>query len=582
MSQNKLGYLAMEISGIQKFIFATKKLSEMVTGSEIIESIFKSVLTNFIKEKNYSLVYPNDFTESCDPKENQILAIQINAGIANLLFSSIDRAKEFLKEFCIHVLGNYPGIPLYGATCESEWSISSLNESRSKTIEKLRKKRALNSSSQGMLMQPFCIKSKLDGLPVIPIKNEKDKEKDKEYELSILSATRQNYESKHSAKKRLQEIGFTPKDLGLREDATWSWSDDLSSIVGSEGKIALVHMDGNDLGRLFLGKLQDQDNGQEGQLDPSKNLKEMSELSSCVEKSNKAAMKAAFKAILKYVYVNKVAKQEYQINYEVPVRPIVLGGDDVTVLIRSDLALLFVMAYTKEFEKQTKQLNKGKKLSLGAGIVIANKTYPFSKVFEIAEGLLDKAKSLTNKGYDGYQNRPSSIDYHVITNDVEWEVDVIREHLFSSKDGSLLTAKPFFIEDISVADNEDRKRKNLYKVIEDGVDVINQLPRGTLRGTLAECRVGLEAGNKVYAQVKRNVERGLGGRKDKSLMSKNRFEEIFGDKSFFIKNAKGQEYTLIGDYLELAQMLPKEIFDNEKSIADASFKAYMNALEDNK
>ena len=48
MSQNKLGYLAMEISGIQKFIFATKKLSEMVTGSEIIESIFKSVLTNFI------------------------------------------------------------------------------------------------------------------------------------------------------------------------------------------------------------------------------------------------------------------------------------------------------------------------------------------------------------------------------------------------------------------------------------------------------------------------------------------------------------------------------------------------------
>ena len=45
-------------------------------------------------------------------------------------------------------------------------------------------------------------------------------------------------------------------------------------------------MDGNDLGRLFLGKLQDQDNGQDDHLDPSKNLKEMSELSSCVEKSN--------------------------------------------------------------------------------------------------------------------------------------------------------------------------------------------------------------------------------------------------------------------------------------------------------
>lgn len=574
MSQNTLGYLAMEISGIQKFIFATKKLSEMVNGSEIIESIFKSELEKFIDEgKEYTLVYPKDFTDSCEPKNTQILAIQINAGIANLLFSSIDKAKKFLTEFCTHVLAIYPGIPLYGGTTECEWSIKGLKDARRVASEKLRKKRALNSSSQGMLMQPFCIPSKLDGLPVVVETDDN---------LSILSATRKNYKSKKSAEKRLQEIGITPKDLGLSDEALWSWSNDLSSIVESDGKIALVHMDGNDLGRLFLGKLQDQDNGQDDHLDPSKNLKEMSELSSCVEKSNQAAMTAAFKAILRYEYANKESNQKNQIKYEVPARPIVLGGDDVTVLIRADLALLFVMAYTKEFEKQTKLLNQGKKLSLGAGIVIANKSYPFSKGFELAEGLLDNAKSLTNKGYDGYQNRPSSIDYQVITNDVEWDVDEIKEHLYTSKDGSLLTAKPFFIEDICLADNEDRKRKNLYKVIEDGVDVINQLPRGTLRGTLAECRVGLEAGNKVYAQVHRNVERGLGGRKDKSLMSKNRFEEIFGDKSFFIKNAKGQDYTLIGDYLELSQMLPKEIFDGNEDRSKVAFKSYMDALEDNK
>ena len=483
------------------------------------------------------------------------------------------KAKKFLTEFCTHVLAIYPGIPLYGGTTECEWSIKGLKDARRVASEKLRKKRALNSSSQGMLMQPFCIPSKLDGLPVVVETDDK---------LSILSATRKNYKSKKSAEKRLQEIGITPKDLGLSDEALWSWSNDLSSIVESDGKIALVHMDGNDLGRLFLGKLQDQDNGQDDHLDPSKNLKEMSELSSCVEKSNQAAMTAAFKAILRYEYANKESNQKNQIKYEVPARPIVLGGDDVTVLIRADLALLFVMAYTKEFEKQTKLLNQGKKLSLGAGIVIANKSYPFSKGFELAEGLLDNAKSLTNKGYDGYQNRPSSIDYQVITNDVEWDVDEIKEHLYTSKDGSLLTAKPFFIEDICLADNEDRKKKNLYKVIEDGVDVINQLPRGTLRGTLAECRVGLEAGNKVYAQVHRNVERGLGGRKDKSLMSKNRFEEIFGDKSFFIKNAKGQDYTLIGDYLELSQMLPKEIFDGNEDRSKVAFKSYMDALEDNK
>ncbi len=574
MSQNKLGYLSMEVSGIQKFIFSTRKLSEMVIGSEIIESIFKTDLENVIKENGFILLRPNQFKDSCEPKDKQILALQINAGVANLLFSSLDKAKDFLKKFCTHVIAVYPGLPLYGATADCGWSKDGVNAARNETSEKIRKKRALNSSSQGMLMQPFCIPSNFDGLPVTIDTDDK---------LSILSSTRKQYKSKSNAEKRLQKIGFTPEELGLIPGSQWSWSNELSSIVGNDGKIALVHMDGNDLGRLFIGKLEDQDKDKNKDL--SANLKEMSELSSCVEESNKAAMTAAFKAVLSYLYPNKDAKpalQDSKIVYDVPIRPIVLGGDDVTVLIRSDLALLFVMVYTKEFEAQTKEKNKGNKLSLGASIVVANQSYPFSKGFELAEGLLDNAKTLTNKGYDGYEKRPSSIDYQVITNDVEWDVEDIKEHLYTSKDGSLLSAKPFFIEDISLADKEDRKRKNLLEVIKDGVMVHNHLPRGTLRNVLAQCKVGTEAAQKVYAQVKRNVGRGLGGRKDKALMSINEFNRVFDKDSFFVQDKNGQKYTLIGDYLELSQMLPKEIFDSDKKVADAALDAYMKALEGNK
>ena len=44
------------------------------------------------------------------------------------------------------------------------------------------------------------------------------------------------------------------------------------------------------------------------------------------------------------------------IKYKYPIRPIILGGDDLTVIIRADLAIPFTECFLREFEQNTKEL----------------------------------------------------------------------------------------------------------------------------------------------------------------------------------------------------------------------------------
>lgn len=67
-----------------------------------------------------------------------------------------------------------------------------------------------------------------------------------------------------------------------------------------------------------------------------------------------------------------------------------LGGDDVTIVIRPDLALYFIDAFVKEFERYSNQAfieqnknnpnaNRQDKLTVGVGMVVCPTGYPFLK-----------------------------------------------------------------------------------------------------------------------------------------------------------------------------------------------------------
>ena len=184
-------------------------------------------------------------------------------------------------------------------------------------------------------------------------------------------------------------------------------------------------------------------------------------------------------------------------------------------------------------------------------MVVCPTGYPFLKAFDLSEELVKNSKELTAH----MENRPSSMDYIVITNDTENDIDSIRAHSFTAEDGSKLTAKPMLLSG-----------NNLALFVENGISVLEKLPRSTLRNSLSVCRKGVNAALQNYTKLKDNIARGLGGRANQNQMGATEFSELFKEgvetKGFFYKDKDDKHFkTKLGDYIELNHLLPEELKD---------------------
>ena len=101
-----------------------------------------------------------------------------------------------------------------------------------------------------------------------------------------------------------------------------------------------------------------------------------------------------------------------------PARPILLGGDDITVILRGDLALDFAEAFLTalETESRTELAGFGADLPLtaAAGIAFGKPKQPFFRLLELAEDLCSFAKGRAKQVAGG--KRPASvIAFHRVT-----------------------------------------------------------------------------------------------------------------------------------------------------------------------
>lgn len=548
---DKFGYVVLEVGGIQKYILSTGKLKEMIGGSELIESLSAKYLDDFAQNNHLNVL-----KEIRKPVDNEILPLQRNAGAMHLLFSSEAKGREFLKNFGKKLLEDFPGLPIFGALEECEFTSSGIREAKFKLSNKITDQRNKYPTSTGMQLLPICAEAPLDGEPAIG-KVCYGKNSSGEI-ISLSSKTKRNEELLKRSRERLREIE-PDKD----NKANLRWSDDLEEIACGSEKIAFIHIDGNDLGIRFrqeLENISDKETAEDktGQQSSSEDryqnainvIKTMSALSNTVKETTTAAFKKGLSECLKHTRSTD-SKGELL----VPARPLVLGGDDVTVVIRADLALYFIDAFVKEFERYSNQ-ELGKKdpkdkLTVGVGMVVCPTGYPFLKAFDLSEELVKNSKKLTAL----MGNRPSSMDYIVITNDTENDIDSIRAHLFTAEDGSKLTAKPMLLSG-----------NNLAQFVENGISVLEKLPRSTLRNSLSVCRKGVNEALQNYTKLKDNIERGLGGRANQNQMGATEFSELFKEgvetKGFFYKDKDDKHFkTKLGDYIELNHLLPEELKD---------------------
>ena len=107
----------------------------------------------------------------------------------------------------------------------------------------------------------------------------------------------------------------------------------------------------------------------------------------------------------------------------VPVVPVLVGGDDVTVYTDGRYAIPFAEAYIRHYEELTKKdallsvlatvagAPKKGPLTASAGVAIVGRNFPFHIAYDLAEGLVSRGKKLGKKK----REVPcSTIDFHVL------------------------------------------------------------------------------------------------------------------------------------------------------------------------
>ena len=146
-----------------------------------------------------------------------------------------------------------------------------------------------------------------------------------------------------------------------------------------------------------------------------------------------------------------------------PFRPIVFGGDDVTVVCDGRLGLGLAAAYLGELNG--KELSDGKRLVCRAGVAIVKAHYPFARAYDLAEELCASAKreiqsiktTLENKARKKHSPLlewdVSTIDWHVATTGLALGLEDIRLREYKVLSGDL-SARPVYTY-LKPAANED-------------------------------------------------------------------------------------------------------------------------------
>lgn len=305
------------VQGIQGFIFKTNKLQEIVGASEIV----KGIEEEFRTFSNYE-------------KEDKRILLNA-AGNVKALFEDKESCKDVVKYFSKNIEQNAYGITLSQALVEISGKTPTKEEYREldMKLKTQRNKPAIPLDMSLNIMQLNPATSK-------PVSQKEKKGKD---ELLLDKASQQKRDA-------------FPDDEKFKE---------LSDLSNGKNKIAVIHADGNGLGKL-VPKLGDR----------------LSSFSLALDEATRKAFEDAKTDGMK-------------------IREVILGGDDLTVICDANEALGFTKRYLENFEKNTSNIkeleNLTNKLTACAGIAYTNEKYPFHYAVSLAEALCGQSKNHSSR-----------------------------------------------------------------------------------------------------------------------------------------------------------------------------------------
>lgn len=355
-----------EARGIQRFLFASGKLRDMLGGSELLDYLCADggLLDQTLRALNLNPAQPR------------------RAGAAlYLVFNREAEAQRFRAAWRLACAQWLPGVEQIDALAEGVSARDAIKQGLT-LLREARNQLAADLPRPG----PMVERSPRTGLAAIA--------RTKGESLDAATYQQRHFErpanSQTLAKRFLDEEGYL-WPVNFEENSR----PEQRFPLGDRSLVGLLHADGNGLGEL-LRVLND----------ACKNADDATyiKLYRCfsdglTEATQKAAQDAARAILLPNACENVL-----------PARPLVLGGDDLTILLRADLALPYARVFLTAFEEHSKKslqalFHAFKDAGLGeqatllpthltacAGICFMKCSQPFKTGHDLAEGLCKRAK----------------------------------------------------------------------------------------------------------------------------------------------------------------------------------------------
>ncbi|WP_103938430.1 Cas10/Cmr2 second palm domain-containing protein [Thermomonospora echinospora] len=429
-------------SGNQRFIFASNKRRENVGASHLITRVEERWLDEALLAVTGSEERHRSITG------HPVEIVTANAGGITALVREPEIGRELVTRITLQALREAPGLDVCGVVGEAvEWD----GLGASALAKLIRQTRGMLPAAQmsrpgpqlrfpGVPIAARCLSS---GLPAAQIVQSTSRERPEPRSAPSMAKLNAFPEALDRLADEMGMSGLGKQEAHRRLARVVDWLNNKAEWV------AVVHADGNGMGRVFqefsaiVEKL--------GHTTAEEYVRHLRDFSQGVDDCAAEALRRVVAAMKK---PDGEGRRPFRlIAGEPALLPLVLGGDDLTVVCDGSIALPFAEQYLTEFARLAREnkrvgglLRQAERQGLGAcaGVAIVKRHYPFHSAVGLAEELTKEAKAV--KGALGQDH--CALSFHVLYESAVAELSRLREET-TLPDGTRLTAQPYVVGDVT-------------------------------------------------------------------------------------------------------------------------------------
>lgn len=387
-----------EAKSIQSYLFNSGKLRDTIAASERLDALIDDTSASVLSKVLGALNIDNDLTDEQALTKNSVHFVRCKGAALYAYSQSLDTLVAFRQLWTLSVQQLFPRLHFIDGLGQGSTIALALVNGH----EALKRSKNLSPIQVPITMANMARYDRT-GLAAIDAKitsrqeNEvidSDTLKHRVAYQSMRTVTEKNAFSLHQKFTPKGFIGLAKFPINLETSKNEEPTD--FPYLNNKQDLALIHIDGNNLG-LVLRKLT----SALSEADVSSFQKVFRGFSAALADATEEAAKQAS------LILN--AKDTLKTPTFLPMRPLILGGDDLTILCRADLAIDYAVVFCEAFENTTRKcFTKLKALGLdknilnqlpeyltaSGGLSFQKASQPYATANHIVEGQTISAKAL--------------------------------------------------------------------------------------------------------------------------------------------------------------------------------------------